>query len=185
MSSKPSSAARPDLDWSQVKETVLMLKLAAAQVKFSLQDGDSSVNVLTDSFTSMASGIAEIEKATAGLFETCAVEDNQRQVIEQHCQKIAEKMHGAIIAFQFYDLLVQRLGHVVTGLSDLEGLVGDSSKLYLPGEWKLLQERIRGRYSMDRERELFDAIVAGEDLQQVLDRVLAEQGDKQDDIELF
>ena len=49
-----SSAHSPDLDWSQVRETVLMLELAVGQIESALKEGNSSVEVLTDSFTSMA-----------------------------------------------------------------------------------------------------------------------------------
>ncbi|MCW8855555.1 MAG: hypothetical protein OQK72_12710, partial [Gammaproteobacteria bacterium] len=54
LSTIKSSTSNPDLDWSQVRETVSLLRLAAAQVDFSMRDGEKSVNALTDSFTSMA-----------------------------------------------------------------------------------------------------------------------------------
>ena len=49
LSTIKSSASNPDLDWSQVRETVSLLRLAAAQVDFSMRDGEKSVNALTDS----------------------------------------------------------------------------------------------------------------------------------------
>lgn len=49
-----TSAHMPDLDWSQVRETVLMLELSAVQIETAMKDSNSSVEVLTDSFTSMA-----------------------------------------------------------------------------------------------------------------------------------
>ena len=45
---------RPISDWSQVRETVLMLELAAGQVEAAMRDSNYSVEVLTDTFTSMA-----------------------------------------------------------------------------------------------------------------------------------
>lgn len=180
-----STAAHPDLDWSQVKETVLMLKLAAAQVEFSLKDGANSVNTLTDSFTSMAGSIKAIELSSADLFKKYQVDDADQTTVKESCEKVSGKMHQAIIAFQFYDTLVQRMDHVVNSLSKLGDLVSDPSKLYSPIEWGALQEVIRSRYTMEKERELFDAILAGEDMVQVLERMHQVATSDDDDIELF
>jgi len=180
-----SSAERPDLDWSQVKETVLMLKLAAAQVEFSLGEGSNSVNTLTDSFTSMAGSIKAIELSASDMFEKYNVEQADQEVVITNCDQVTGKMQQAIIAFQFYDKLVQRLDHVVNSLTTLGDLVSDPARLYSPVEWRALQEAIRSRYTMANERELFDAILSGESIEQVIERMheVATQAD--DDIELF
>lgn len=180
---RASSSAHPDLDWSQVKETVLMLKLAAAQVEFSLKDGTNSVNALTDSFTGMAGSIKAIELSTDDLFEKYNISKDDQKTVVESCQQVAGKMQQAIVAFQFYDTLVQRMDHVVNSLSILGDLVGDPSRLYSPQEWRALQEVIRSRYTMEKERELFDAILNGEDMIEVLERM--HQVTKTDDIELF
>ncbi len=52
-----SSSANPDLDWSQLKETVVMLNLAIAQIKQSMHEGTSSVDTLAHSFTSLATNL--------------------------------------------------------------------------------------------------------------------------------
>lgn len=114
-----STANHPDLDWSQVKETVLMLKLAAAQVEYSLKDGANSVNTLTDSFTNMAGSIKAIELSTKSLFEKYDVESEDQVTVKENCEQVSVKMQQAIIAFQFYDTLVQRMDHVVNSLSKL------------------------------------------------------------------
>lgn len=180
---RTSSSAHPDLDWSQVKETVLMLKLAAAQVEFSLKDGTNSVDTLTDSFTSMAGSIKAIELNTSGLFEKYNISVDDQETVVDNCHQVAGKMQQAIVAFQFYDTLVQRMDHVVNSLSKLGDLVSDPSKLYSPHEWGALQEVIRSRYTMEKERELFDAILNGEDMIEVLERM--HQVTTTDDIELF
>ena len=53
-SRRGTSAARPDLDWSQVRETMLMLELSAGQIMAAMRDSDSSVDVLAGTFTGMA-----------------------------------------------------------------------------------------------------------------------------------
>jgi len=179
-----STANHPDLDWSQVKETVLMLKLAAAQVEFSLKDGANSVNTLTDSFTGMAGSIKAIELCTAELFEKYKVANGDQQTVIDNCQQVAEKMQQAIVAFQFYDTLVQRMDHVVNSLSKLGDLVSDPVRLYSPHEWGALQEVIRSRYTMEKERELFDAILNGDEMVQVLEK-MHQVATSEDNIELF
>ena len=62
-------AAAPDLDWSQVRETVLMLELAAGQVDAAMRDSNSSVDTLMDTFTSMADTLATIDVALGTLPE--------------------------------------------------------------------------------------------------------------------
>jgi len=183
-SSSKSTAAHPDLDWSQVKETVLMLKLAASQVEFSLRDGNNSVDVLAESFTLMADGIGDIEKSFKELKETHDIKDD---AIIELCETLSGKMQHAIMAFQFYDKLVQRLDHVVGSLSQLGDLVDEPSSLYSPLAWRALQDKIRSKYTMVQERELFDAVMNGEDMESVLKRLheITEQPLEEDDIELF
>jgi len=179
-----SSSAHPDLDWSQVRETVLMLKLAAAQVEFSLKDGSNSVDTLTESFTSMADSIKGIDVSTADMFEKYSIAENDQQAVRRNCEQASEKMQQAIVAFQFYDSLVQRMDHVVNCLSSLGELVSDPARLYSPQEWGALQEAIRGRYTMEKERALFDAILKGEDMMDVLEK-MHDVATADDGIELF
>ena len=50
---KNSSSFRPDLDWTQVRETSKLLNLSAGQVDDLLNRADASVDTLTDAFTSI------------------------------------------------------------------------------------------------------------------------------------
>ena len=52
-----SKADNPDLDWSQVRETVLMLNLAMARMTHAMRDGDKSIDSLSRSFTEMVGHI--------------------------------------------------------------------------------------------------------------------------------
>jgi hypothetical protein len=94
-------------------------------------------------------------------------------------------MRQSIVAFQFYDKLVQRLSHVNHSLAALSDLVGDNSRSFNPTEWRGLREKIRSCYTMKEEAEMFEAILAGTPVQQVLDQFMARLNDKPDDIELF
>lgn len=174
----------PDLDWSQVRETVLMLELSAGQIEGAMKDSNASVEVLTDSFTTMAGYMKMIADTVAALpagGETGAAKE-QLAGVTQH---VAGMVHQAIIAFQFYDKLVQRLAHVNHSLAGLSDLVSDKSRLYNPAEWKGLQEKIRSKYSMREEQAMFEAVMGGMPVKDALEQFMAEMKDKSDDIELF
>ena len=108
-----STARNPDLDWSQIRETILMLALSVAQIEMSMRDSDGSVEVLSNSFTSMMGQVKLIERTAASLPETAETAAVRTAIIE-NCNMVGEMMRSAIVAFQFYDKLSQRLGHVLS-----------------------------------------------------------------------
>ena len=94
-------------------------------------------------------------------------------------------MHQAIIAFQFYDKLVQRLGHVGLSLGDLSNLVATPERLFNPSEWVQLQQNIKVKYSTREEIAMFDAVMQGMPVHEAVDHFMAEMKEKPDDIEFF
>jgi hypothetical protein len=185
---KGTRAHSPDLDWSQVRETVLMLELAAGQVEAAMTDSNSSVAVLTDTFTSMAETLATVDAALDTLPDSVG-NGLVKAVIREGTRQISEKVHHAIIAFQFYDKLVQRLDHVCHGLGGLSDVVSDKTKLYSPDEWVGLQQRIASKYTMIEERQMFDAVLQGmpvqEALKQYMNERMKEVEESGGEIELF
>lgn len=192
LSNPGSRVDRPDLDWSQVKETIAMLCLAMAQIDSTLTDSSRSVGELTDSFTHMAKESMKIgelcdQSSSAESWETVRTE------IKATSQSIMQRMNMAVVAFQFYDRLSQKLGHVNTSLTHLGDLIGDNNRLYNPSEWRKIQDEIRTNYTMECERLMFDMIMKGATVGEALAlyRHEFEQADTfkkdntDDDIELF
>ena len=176
----PSTASNPDLDWSQIRETVLMLNLAVAQIVHSLQDGDESIATLADSFTTMVGNIEMARSAAEQLSHSA-----ETDTILTNCAEASKKIQQAIVAFQFYDRLSQRLSHVAKSLSSLGGLVSDQSRLYNPYEWHGLQEKIKSRYTLESERRMFEAILNGASVDEAM-RLLDEVDTTQHhDVEFF
>ncbi|MBK6355918.1 MAG: hypothetical protein IPF44_03985 [Betaproteobacteria bacterium] len=179
-----TSAHMPDLNWSQVRETVLMLELAAVQIESAMKDSNASVEVLTNSFTSMAGYMRLISETVQTL-----PDQGETGVAKQNLSGISEHVsgmvHQAIIAFQFYDKLVQRLAHVGISLGDLSNLVADGRRLYNPSEWVSLQDKIRIKYTTREEIAMFEAVMQGMPVQEAVDKFMAEMKEKNDDIELF
>ncbi len=184
-STRPSNAQQPDLDWSQVRETIRMLFLAVAQIEIAMTESDDSVDHLTTSFTTMVAYEKNIALAVDELPDS---EDTRvlRGTISHNADKVTDEMQSAIVAFQFYDKLTQRLAHVSSALESLSELVGDSSKIYNPAEWQKLQQTIKSRYSMREEHEMFDSVMAGSDIRGAVRQYYATHNDNHDDdIEFF
>ncbi|MDD5242333.1 MAG: hypothetical protein PHG47_11535 [Sulfuricella sp.] len=182
-----SSAVNPDLNWSQVRETILMLGVAIGQIDAVMRDGDESVGVLTSSFTAMSNAVAAISVANQDLPDDEATR-LVRETIESKCGFVFGQMQHAIMAFQFYDRMVQRLNHVCHSIDALADLISDGSRLYSPAEWVSIQKIIRSKYSMESERIMFDSILNGASIHEALELSRrwadAERG-KGDEIELF
>jgi len=171
---------KPDLDWSQVRETVSMLNLAVAQLEKTMSEGHESVDTLTETFASLIGGIQAIGMAAENLAET-----PEKQTIQANVEPAKEKINSAIVAFQFYDKLSQRLAHVSNSLAELGKLVETPTRLYNPYEWHGLQAMIKSKYTIEQDRIMFDAILNGATVAEALALSQQKCGDEQSDIELF
>ncbi len=180
-----SPASSPDLDWSQVNETVRMLNLAVAQISMAMHEGDDSVESLTTSFLGMVQSVDSISQATTSASPETDFEPVREDILNR-CTSVQGKIQQSIVAFQFYDRLSQRLDHVRQALGALSDLVSDKSRLFNPTEWSALQSGIRSRYTMQEEQDMFEALLKGASIDEALEQVRGrlEKGDI-DDIELF
>ena len=179
-----SNSVAPDLDWSQVRETVKMLHLAITHVSASMRDGDESVESLSHSFTSIASNMYIVNE----IFETYKdkIDSEDSQALKEKCDFLTREMQSAIVAFQFYDRLSQQLDHVCFSLKCLADIVSDPKKIYHPYEWHALQNQIRSAYRMNEQREIFDALMNGETVDELLEKLKNQrEQDDDSDIELF
>ncbi len=158
---KPSAVdSAPALKAEQLQQTLLVLRVAASQLLASLREADDSVQQLGEAFAEMAQA-------------------------ESQAAAISQPLQQATTALQFYDTLTQRVEHVAQSLQWLESLLADSQQLNSNEAWQQLQQQIRSRYTMEHERALFDAILAGEDATQVMQGLLRSLREAQDEIELF
>jgi hypothetical protein len=155
--SSGSAVTNPDLNWSQVQETILMLGIVVAQVRHAMEDSSASLNTLANSFSATAMHIDALKEALLEVGQQLPAELG----IEARVAEINEQNIKSVMAFQFYDRLSQRLDHVCGTVSALASLVSDRQALFVPAEWLKLQERIRSQYTMEQEKMLFDAILKG------------------------
>lgn len=184
-----STSSRPDLDWSQLKETIIMLNLAVTQIDQSMNEGNASVSTLSSSFTGLATNLSDIQSSVAQLSEKNESSEKMKLIIEGSTSTAIDKVHSAIIAFQFYDKLSQRLDHVSESLSALTTLIGNPAELYSPVAWQSLQETIRSKYTMEEERLMFDKVISGVPIEEALiefnQNMTNKDDSEEDEIELF
>jgi len=179
-----STAQTPDLDWSQIRETVLMLELASAQISAATRDSGQAVDTLTASFTSMVEHLREIARNAQVQPDTPENRESKARLMNAS-EEVSVLVHQAIVAFQFYDRLSQRLTHVEHSLAAMSNLIADRHRLFNPAEWHDLQNQIRSRYTTHEENAMFDAVMHGIPVHEAVERYRAEIKGKGDDIELF
>lgn len=145
----------------EVQETIMVLNLSVAQIELSITDGDNSVNTLIDSFAFMSKHIEDIEISTKKIAEMSndvegIAEHNESLLVQTN--DLAQKMQQAIIAFQFYDKLSQRLDHVSHGLSGLSEIVSNEMHAKDEAQWESFKSEVRKGTTMREEEELFELI---------------------------
>lgn len=181
-----SRAHAPDLDWSQVRETVLMLELAAGQIEAALTDSTTSVDVLTDTFTSMAGSLTSIA-GTVDALPGAGPQGEVKRELAMATERVSDLVHHSIVAFQFYDKLSQRLAHVCHALAKLSDLVADRSRIFNPEEWVSLQSAIQAKYTTPDEREMFESVMSGMPVAEAIARYMdaLHKSSDSSDVELF
>ena len=183
--SAKSLTATSQADWSHIGETLSLLALAVAQIDTSLHEGAQSVNQLTSNFIAMS-------KNTEALIQLSEREHANDSEVGQLAQSIHKEIQRSVVAFQFYDRLTQRLEHVSENLENMGHLINDSGQRYQSQAWLDLQNAIKGNYTMEAERIMFEHIMNGCSIREALDiyrhNFTQDQGDSfdtDDEIELL
>ncbi|MBO1924439.1 hypothetical protein [Thiomicrorhabdus sp. 6S3-12] len=181
----------------EVQQTILILNLSIAQIDLSITEGDNSVNALIDSFTYMSQHIEQIQAASRNLLEQAEEAGSSMQshssLLLSEAGELSAKMQQAIIAFQFYDKLSQRLSHVSHGLSGLAEIVSHEMRVKSPQEWEDFKASVRKGTTMREEEELFELIFdqhvpAEEAIEVMKDRMrsrMHEEEQAEDEVEFF
>jgi len=165
-------------DICQIRRTVRMLDLAAARVSYALHDGNDSVDTLIKSFTQMTERVMAIKQGINAL-----PEGPQKNELMTNCTEAMNTVQETTIAFQFYDRLSQRMQHISVSLDELSELIDSPELMQAPSSWQALEDKIRSHYTLDNDLEMFEAVLAGENIEHILSRATAT--DEDSDIELF
>lgn len=177
-----------DAPWSDARQTVQMLELAAAQIHVAMRDSSLSVSTLMAAFTTLAERIQGMEARLHAQARHAGAAMAGEMEGQLHEAGLA--MDDALVAMQFYDRLGQRLEHVEHSLGRLAGLLADPVQRQQVQAWHALQQEISARYTTEEERIMFSSVMSGMPVdaavQHYKETVLARTGNEgQGEVELF
>ena len=144
-----------------IEQLNVLLSLAIAQLESSVAEGSESVKTLTDSFTKMVSDLdqllAQVQHTSENTCNIAATGDELRASI-----------NTAVMAFQFYDRLTQRIDHTGHTLGLIQELMADHQHSSNSNSWIDLQHEVKQSYTMEAERLMFDHIITGNSIASAL-----------------
>lgn len=165
-------------NWSEMRETVLILNVAVARIKHAMIEGDDSFTSLSQSFVEIINSAEQITLATKKLEDSA-----EKTEISENCQDISQRVGSSIVAFQFYDKLSQRMALVSNTLNSLSEVLKDPAKKSDHNEWLKLQNTIRSKYTLDSDQKMFDNVLNGMSVDDALKTAVEETAEN--DIEFF
>lgn len=145
--------------WTPEQQIANMLELCGVQMESALQDADLAVDSLIKAFTSVAETARIMNSLAEQLPEVARV--HIEQTLNRQLDEITRQIGAAVVSFQFYDKLTQRLGHVRYSLSSLAQFVCDRAQSSERDQWRRLLNALRRLYRTEEERRIFEMITTG------------------------
>ncbi len=156
--SQDESGEMPN-DWTPEQQIAHMLELCEAQMESALSESDMAVDALIKAFTGLAETTRSLDTLANQLPEEARAATGAE--LNQQIAAIRDQMGSAVVAFQFYDKLTQRLGHVRYSLSTLAMFVCNRAQTSQRELWTRLFSTLRRLYRTEEEREIFQLMVEG------------------------
>jgi hypothetical protein len=154
--------------WTPEQQIARMLALCEAQMESALSESDVAVEALIKSFA----GLIEAGQALGSLNDKIApAADAGAPDLASQLDALRKQTAAAVVAFQFYDKLTQRLGHVRYSLSALAMFVCDRAKSGEREQWQRLFTTLRRLYRTEEERDLFKLMVDGATAEQAREHI--------------
>ena len=141
--------------WTPEQQVARLLSLCEAQMESALSESDVAVEALVKSFA----GLIEAGQALGSMSDKTP-EIGATDLAAQ-LETLKKQTAAAVVAFQFYDKLTQRLGHVRYSLSALAMFVCDRAKAGEREQWRRMFATLRRLYRTEEERQLFRLMVEG------------------------
>lgn len=137
---------------NQVCENVArLLEVSAAQIEMAMRDGSKAFDNLAAVSTDIFNLISELENVLG--------QDHEKLVPIFH--ELHRKRNDALEAFQFFDLLNQRVDHGVSSVSQLSQYLKNKNIDLSDDCWEDFKEGITTQFSLDQEKRLFELMMAG------------------------
>jgi len=155
----PTAAISKPADWSPEQETALLLDLCEAQMEAAMRDSDQSVDMLVRAFTDLVEASRAMSEMASKM--PPAHDGMTAGELNRRAEMVSKQINDAIVAFQFYDKLTQRLGHVRHSLTTLALFVCNRTQTQQRDHWHKLLTSLRRLYRTQEERVVFDLVAEG------------------------
>jgi hypothetical protein len=165
-SDAPDDTLETPVAWTPEQQIARMLELCEAQMESALSQSDVAVEALIKSFA----GLIEAGQALGSVGEKLPADATPADLAPQ-LEALKKQTAAAVVAFQFYDKLTQRLGHVRYSLSALAMFVCDRAKSGEREQWRRLFTTLRRLYRTEEELQIFKLMVDGTSAEEARERV--------------
>jgi hypothetical protein len=155
-------------NYSHIKNTLTMLGITTAQIRTSLSDSNSNVDTLSSAFSKIAKNVLTIHNSAISISCLEPKDQIELELIQAASSAAKAKVSQAVVDFQLFDRIDQRLTHVIKSLDDMSALIQNPDRLQNPVEWKEFQSSLHDSYSMDSERLMFDSIMGGSSIDEAI-----------------
>lgn len=162
--------AAPLSDWTPEQQIAHMLDLCEAQMESALCESDLAVDALIKAFSGLAESAQSVSTMAANLTQQQG-ESVDAADLGKQLKAVERQMTSAIVAFQFYDKLTQRLGHVRYSLSTLALFVCDRQQTSQRDQWRRLFTTLKRLYRTEEERQIFQMMVEGASADETRDHI--------------
>jgi hypothetical protein len=175
---------------SHIKGTLAMLGITIAQIRTSLSDSDSNVDMLSSNFAQIADKVFKIHESAISISCVEPKDQMELELIQASSSAAKDTLSQTVVDFQLFDRLDQRLTHVIKSLDEMSALIQNPERLQDPMAWMELQSNLHDSYSMESERLMFASIMGGSSIEEAIAIYHAnapEQSERteSDDVELF
>src|SRR5690606_24911077 len=167
----PSNDTAAMTSWAPEREIAHTLELCEAQMEAALGESDHAVDALVSAFSSMVENASAARMALDNLPPAQRSALGDAAALRDRLAAVESQMAAAIVAFQFYDKLNQRLGHVRYSLSTLAMCVCDPVQSSQREQWQRLFSTLRRLYRTEEERRIFQMMIEGASAEQALERL--------------
>jgi hypothetical protein len=160
---------------------VTLLQLAAAQLALSMKETEQPFNNLSRLFIDIVEGFNQIEKLLS------RGEPSDIKHVTQLHKTTQKSVQNAIIDFQFYDRMTQRLNHIMQNIQDTIFSIENKNETD-DKQWESIFMDIEKSYTMEEEKQLYLSIRSGIGFDQAMKNLITQTFQKQDvaqEIELF
>ena len=171
------------------KNIAELTRLAAAQIRVAVTESGDNVDALTHSFREIVNQDKLIRDNIDQLPNDSATK-KIKDDIALLSTELRANINNAVVAFQFYDRLCQRLDHTSECLRSLSEI--EDHKLQASADEVIkLRDNVYNHFTMIEERQLFDAVLSNNDFEHAIEEYSIarlkslDSGDEDNEVELF